>query len=70
MVQVINPMDFGVWLLELRYDRTETEGPLFDNMDIQLEAIASMTGMTDVFQLRGADVYEVLSVQKAPWRRG
>jgi uncharacterized protein len=69
MVQVINPMDFSVWLLELRYDRTETEGPLFDDMDIKLEAIASMTGMAGVFQLRGADVYEVLSVHKAPWRR-
>lgn len=68
-VQVINPVDFSVWLFDLRYDHSETEGPLFDDMDIKLEAIASMTGMSDVFKLRGADVYEVLAVRKAPWRR-
>jgi uncharacterized protein len=67
--QLINPADFSVWLLDLRYDHSESEGPLFDNMDMQLEAIASMTGMTGVFKLRAADVYEVLSVRKAPWRR-
>jgi hypothetical protein len=66
---VTHPMDFSVWLLELRYDHSETEGPLFDEMDIKLEAVASMTGMSDVFKLRAADVYEVLEVQKAPWRR-
>ena len=67
--QVLHPTDFSVWLLQLRYDRSETEGPLFDDMDIKLEAIASMTGMAGVFKLRAADVYEVLAVEKAPWRR-
>ena len=66
--QVIHPVDFSVWLLELRYDHSETEGPLFDDMDIKLEAVASMTGMSGIFKLRAADVYEVLSAQKAPWR--
>jgi hypothetical protein len=35
-------------------------------MDMQLEAVASMTGMTGVFKLRGADVYEVVSIQRLP----
>jgi len=67
-VSVTHPMDFGCWVLDLRYDHTETEGPLFDDMDIKLEAVASMTGMSGVFHLRGADVYEVVKVQRTPWR--
>lgn len=61
-VLLVNPMDGGNWLLELRYDHSETDGPVFDDMDIKLEAIASLTGMSGIFKLRAADVYEVLSV--------
>jgi hypothetical protein len=53
------------WHLELQYERSETEGPLFDEMDMKLEAIASMTGMSDIFQLRAADIYKVLFVRKS-----
>ncbi len=56
---------FQEWILDLRYDHSEEDGPLFDNMDMQLEAIASMSGMTGVFKLRAADVYNVLSVRKS-----
>ena len=34
-------------------------------MDMKLEAIASMTGMSDIFKLRAADVYKVLAVRKS-----
>jgi hypothetical protein len=33
-------------------------------MDMQIEAIASLEGMTGIFKLRAADIYEVLSVQQ------
>ena len=55
---------FQEWKIELRYDHSETEGPVFDEMDIKIEAIASMTGMAGIFKLRAADIYEVLSVRK------
>jgi len=68
-VMLISPADFSVWLLDLRYDHSETEGPVFEDMDIRLEAIASMTGMTGIFKLRAADVYEVVKVEHAlAWR--
>jgi hypothetical protein len=52
------------WLLELEFERSETEGPVFDAMDMQIEAIASMTGMSGIFKLRAADIYRVISVEK------
>ena len=54
----------AAWILQVRYHHSETEGPVFEAMDIQIEAIASATGMSGVFKLRAADVYEILSVQR------
>jgi hypothetical protein len=51
------------WILQLIFQRSETEGPTFDAMDMQIEAIASATGMSGIFKLRGADIYRVLSVE-------
>lgn len=55
------------WLLQLEFQRSETEGPIFDAMDMQIEAIASTTGMSGIFKLRAADIYRVLSVQRRPY---
>ena len=52
------------WTLHIQFDHTETKGPIFDEMDMQIEAIASMSGMSGIFKLRGADVYRVKSVEK------
>ncbi len=65
---VRDPETFQEWLLDLQYDHSETEGPLFDEMDTRLEAIASMTGMSGIFKLRGADVYRVLAVRRSKSR--
>lgn len=66
MVQVIDP-DTGVhYRLDLSYLRTETEGPLFESMKARLAGIASHTGMSKVFRLRGSDIYRVQSIQEVP----
>jgi uncharacterized protein len=56
------------WALDLEFERSETEGPIFDAMDMQIEAIASATGMAGIFKLRAADIYQVLSVEKLPYQ--
>lgn len=54
------------WALELAFERSETQGPIFEAMDMQIEAIASATGMSGIFKLRAADIYRVVSVERLP----
>lgn len=64
-VQVIDPDTGAHYRLSLRFLRTETEGPLFESMKARLAGIASHTGMSKVFRLRGSDVYQVRSIEQA-----
>jgi len=50
--------------LRLRYERSETSGPVFDSMTLRIEAIESYCGLKGIFKLLAADVYEVVSAEK------
>ncbi len=63
MAQVIDPVTGAQYHLTLQYLRTETEGPLFEYMKARLAGVASHTGMSKVFVLRGSDVYRVLDIR-------
>jgi hypothetical protein len=65
VMDVVGQVD---WELDLEFERSETEGPIFDAMDMQIEAIASATGMSGIFKLRAADIYRVLSVDRRPYQ--
>lgn len=54
------------WLLGVRYDHSETDGPVFERMNAEIEAIASATGMSGIFKLRAADIYRLTSVETVP----
>ena len=52
--------------LTLKYLRTETAGPLFEQMKAKLAGIASHEGMSEVFRLRGSDVYRLVGIEQVP----
>lgn len=60
---VLHPVTAEFFRLHIRYLRTETAGPLFEGMKAQLSGIASHSGMSAVFRLRGSDVYEVHDIE-------
>jgi adenylate cyclase len=63
-VVVIHPESGAQYRLTARYLRTEESGPLFECMKAKLAGIASHTGMTGVFRLRGSDVYQVDAIEE------
>ncbi len=63
-LQIVHPETGEDWRLVIEYVRSETEGELFDRMKMQIEAIASMSGMTDVFRLLSTDIHKVISIKR------
>ncbi len=59
-VVVVSPGTADQYRLDLQYERTEVDGPVFDRMSTRLAAVASQTGMSQIFRLRGVDVFRVL----------
>lgn len=62
-VNIVRPDNLKSWYIKLKYSYTQTEGDLFESMKMQLEAIASMSGMEDVFELKASEVFEIQAVE-------
>jgi adenylate cyclase len=67
-VLVVSPETSEQYRLDLQYVRTETEGPSFERMKIRLDAVASQSGMSHVFKLRGVDIFEVIDCRPVSLR--
>ena len=63
-LEVYDPLTLDAYRLDLRFDRAETSGPLFDQLAWRIEAIASYTGLAKIFQLRAAYICEVLAIER------
>ncbi|HEX4492846.1 MAG TPA: GAF domain-containing protein [Acidimicrobiia bacterium] len=61
---VTHPTTGDQFRLTLCFERTERRGPVFERLRGDVDAVAAMTGMQDVFKLRAADVYRVLLVEQ------
>jgi predicted pyridoxine 5'-phosphate oxidase superfamily flavin-nucleotide-binding protein len=68
-VVLVHPETGTHYKLAVHYLRTEDSGPLFECMKAKLAGIASHSGMTGVFRLRGSDVYRVDAVAEVPGTR-
>jgi len=68
-VSVVDPETVADYRIDLTYEETRSEGPLFEIMKAKLAGIASHSGMEGVFQLLGADVFHVklLSLSSGPF---
>ncbi len=60
-VILVDPETVDQFVLDLRFLHTETEGSTFDRVKANLDAVASQSGMTGVFRLRGVDIHQVMS---------
>ena len=61
-IRVIDPDTNQGYALRLKFERSETSGPIFDRMFLRIEAIASYAGLKGIFKLKAADIYQVESI--------
>jgi adenylate cyclase len=61
-VLLIDPVSFEEFRLSLVYERTDRRGHVFDRLRADIEALAAMEGMQDVFRLRAANIFRVVDI--------
>ncbi len=59
---IVDPTTHDEYRLTIEYERTERRGALFDRLRADVDAVAALTGMQDVFRLRAADIYRVIDL--------
>lgn len=65
-ITLIQPSTGRHLRLDARFERDECAGELFEQMRAEIDAIASLMHMEEVFRLRSVDVYRVLHAEFIP----
>jgi len=65
-VLLIDPTTYDQYRLTVAYERTERRGPVFERLRADVDALAALGEMMEVFKLRAADIYRVLAVDLLP----
>ncbi len=63
---LMDPVTHDEFRLALVYERTERRGPVFDRLRADIEALAVLENMQDVYRLRAADVFRVVAIEQNP----
>jgi predicted pyridoxine 5'-phosphate oxidase superfamily flavin-nucleotide-binding protein len=63
-VLVLDPTTYDQYRLSLVYERTDRRGPVFDRLREDVDVVAALEGMHDVFKLRTADIYRVVHIEQ------
>ena len=61
-----DPHTHDEYRLTLQYERTDRRGHVFDRLRADIESLAALVGMQDVFRLRAADIFRVLAIESVP----
>jgi adenylate cyclase len=77
---LLDPVSYTEYRLSIRYERTDRRGPVFERLRDDVDKVAALSGMRDVFRLRSADICRVESIEvvvdldphtaEVPHRRG
>ncbi len=62
-ILLVDPITAEHYLLHIAYLKTVSDGPLFETMKARLAGIASHSGMSEVFRLKGSDIYRVERIE-------
>lgn len=63
---LIDPLTYDQYRLQLVYERTERRGHVFERLRADVDALAALEGMQDVFHLRAADIFRVVELEQVP----
>ncbi len=63
---LLDPVTYEEFRLSLVYERTERRGHVFEELRTDVDAIAALEGMQDVFRLRAADIFRVVDIVRVP----
>ena len=61
-----DPHTHDEYRLTLHYERTDRRGHVFDRLRADIDSLAALVGMQDVFRLRAADIFRVLAIEEVP----
>jgi predicted pyridoxine 5'-phosphate oxidase superfamily flavin-nucleotide-binding protein len=61
-----DPHTHDEYRLTLQYERTDRRGHVFDRLRADIDSLAALVGMQDVFRLRAADIFRVLAIDEVP----
>ena len=61
---LIDPTTHDEFCLSLVYERTERRGHVFERLRHDVDVVAEMQGMQDVFRLRAATIFRVVDVEQ------